>query len=445
MSLVVVLLGRPNVGKSTLFNRLVGRKRALVADSPSLTRDRREGEARLADLGFRVIDTAGLEDGPQETLAGRAQAQTRLALAGADVGLFLIDAREGVTLEDRRLARELRKSGKPILLLANKAEGRGALPGIAEAYGLGLGEPAAISAEHGEGMGFIYEGLLPFAGDRAFEERDREGPKPLSLAVVGRPNVGKSTLVNRLLGEERVLCGPEPGITRDAIEIDWLWRGRAVRLVDTAGLRRRARVEEKPEELAAADALRAIRFAEVVVLLVDALAPLERQDLALARLAAEEGRALLVAASKWDAVADKKAALREIEARLLRSLAQLQGISLVPVSGLTGFGLEALLEAVFAAHAVWNRRVKTADLNRWLAAVEERHPPPLVGGRRLKLRYLTQVNSRPPSFALFLSQPGELPQSYRRYLVNALREDFALKGTPIRMMLRKGANPYAQT
>ncbi len=444
MSFVVAILGRPNVGKSTLFNRLVGRPLALVDNAPGLTRDRREGKGRLSDLEFRVVDTAGLEEGSPESLAVRARAQTLRALDEADIGLFLIDAREGVTADDRRFADWLRRSGKAILLIANKAEGKAALSGIAEAYGLGLGDPVPISAAHGEGMALLYECFLPLAQKASPESEESAEAKPLSLAVVGRPNVGKSTLVNALLGEERVLTGSERGITRDAIAIPWVWKGKPVRLIDTAGLRRRSRVEEKPEELAVADAQRAIRFAESVVVVVDALEPLERQDLAIAAFAAEEGRALLVAATKWDAVAEKKKTLRALRERLGDSLAQVQGVALVPVSGLTGFGLDAMMRAVFAAHAVWNRRVKTGALNRWLAAVEERHPPPLVAGRRLKLRYLTQVNTRPPTFALFLSKPGELPDSYRRYLVNALRKDFALPGTPIRMMLRKGENPYAQ-
>jgi GTPase len=438
----VAILGRPNVGKSTLFNRLVGRRLALVAPTPGLTRDRREGEGRLADLEFRLFDTAGLEEAPPETLAGRMRAQTERALAQADVALLLVDAREGITPVDRHFAAWLRKSGKPVVLLANKAEGQGALPGVGEAYALGLGEPVPISAEHGEGLALLYERLAPFAREGAAAPIEEEAEKPLRLAIVGRPNVGKSTLVNRLIGEERLLTGTEAGITRDAIAVDWRWRERRVRLVDTAGLRRRPRVEGKPEELAVADALRAIRFAETVILVIDALQPFERQDLAIASLVAEEGRAIVIAASKWDAVSDRKAALKAIKERLETSLPQLSGVALVPVSGLTGFGLDKMMEEVLAADAVWNKRVPTGDLNRWLADVQERHPPPLVAGRRLRLRYLTQVNTRPPSFALFTSKPGELPDSYRRYLVNALRQEFGFPGTPIRMMLRKGRNPY---
>jgi GTP-binding protein len=369
------------------------------------------------------------------------RAQTERSLDEADVALLVIDAREGVTPADRHFATWLRRSGRPVVLVANKAEGNAGLPGIAESYRLGLGDPVPISAEHGEGLAELYDRLTPFA--REAPEEQAEPDRPLQLAVVGRPNVGKSTLVNRLIGEERVLTGPEAGITRDAIAVEWRWQGRAVRLIDTAGLRRKPRVEGKLEALSVGDALRAIRFAEVVVLVVDALQPLERQDLTIAALVEREGRAIVLAASKWDRVADKKAALTGLRERIEASLPQLQGIVPVPVSGLTGLGLDALMAAVMAAHAVWNRRVATADLNRWLAAVAERHPPPLVAGRRLRLRYMTQVNTRPPSFALFASKTEELPDSYRRYLVNALRREFDLPATPIRLMLRKGRNPYA--
>ncbi|MGA8551551.1 MAG: ribosome biogenesis GTPase Der [Stellaceae bacterium] len=448
MSLVVAILGRPNVGKSTLFNRLVGSRLALVDDTPGLTRDRREGAARIADLEFRAIDTAGLAEAAPASLAGRMQVQTEQALAEADLALLVIDARAGVTEADRHFAGWLRRRGKPVVLVANKTEGRATLPGIGEAYRLGLGDPVPISAEHGEGLAMLYERLAPFAAEpspnpeAALEAASAMPEKPLQLAIVGRPNVGKSTLVNRLLGEERLLTGPEAGITRDAIAVEWLWRGRLIRLVDTAGMRRRARVEDKIEQLSVGDALRAIRFAETVVLVLDALQPLERQDLTIGRMVAEEGRALILAATKWDAVANGAVALKLLRERLSISLPQVRGVALVPVSGLTGYGLEAMMEAVAAADAVWNRRIATADLNRWLAATEQRHPPPLVAGRRLRLRYMTQVNTRPPSFALFASKPSELPDSYRRYLVNALREAFGLPGTPIRLMLRQGKNPY---
>jgi GTPase len=440
MKFAVAILGRPNVGKSTLFNRLVGRRLALVDDTPGVTRDRREGEGRIADLGFRVVDTAGLEEAAPASLTGRMQAQTERALDDADVGLLIIDAREGVTEADRHFANWLRRTGKPVVLVANKAEGRAALPGIGEAYRLGLGDPVSISAEHGEGLAELYERLVPFS--RSADAVPHEHEKALQLAIVGRPNVGKSTLVNRLIGEERLLTGPEAGITRDAITVDWMWRDRPIRLIDTAGLRRKPRVEGKLEQLSVGDALRAIRFAETVVLVMDSLQPVERQDLTIARLVAEEGRALVLAANKWDVVDEPAAQLKRLRERACISLPQLSGIAIVPVSGLTGFGLDAMMAAAFTAGEVWNRRVSTPDLNRWLAAVQERHPPPLSASRRLRLRYITQVNTRPPTFALFASKPGELPDSYRRYLVNALRQDFDLPGTPIRMMLRKGKNPY---
>ena len=443
MSFTVAIVGRPNVGKSTLFNRLAGRKLALVDDTPGVTRDRREGEGHIADLTFRLIDTAGLEEAPPDTLADRMRAQTARSLDAADVALLVVDARDGITPDDRYFARWLRRTDKPVVLVFNKAESRAALAELGDAYALGLGEPVALSAQHGEGLGELYERLLPFAN--AHPEMDKaEREKPLQLAIVGRPNVGKSTLVNRLVGEERLLTGPEPGITRDAVALDWRWAGRAIRLIDTAGMRRRARIEERLERLSVGDSLRAVRFAEAVVLVLDAVEGLDRQDLTIANLVAEEGRALVLAANKWDLVSDTKAKIEALRERLDEALPQLRGIALVPVSGLTGMGLDRLMQAIFAADTVWNRRVPTAALNRWLAETQERHPPPLVAGRRLRLRYVTQVNTRPPSFALFASKPGELPDSYRRYLVAALRDEFELPGTPIRLMLRKGQNPYAR-
>jgi GTP-binding protein len=448
MSATVVIVGRPNVGKSTLFNRLAGRPLAIVDDTPGVTRDRREAEGHVADLSFRIIDTAGLEEAVPESLAGRMRTQTERSLSVADVVLFVIDAREGLTEADRHFARFLHRSDKPVILVANKAEGRQVINTVGDAFALGFGDPVAISAQHGEGMGELYEALLPFANERdgieAEDETQAVKAKPLQLAIVGRPNVGKSTLVNRLAGEDRMLTGPEPGITRDAIAIDWDWHGRHIRLFDTAGMRRRARVEERLERLSVADSLRAIRFAETVVLVIDALQPFERQDLTIADLVAEEGRAIVLAINKWDAVTGREAVLNRLRDRLSTSLPQLNGIAHVPVSGLTGAGIGALMKAVFATDVVWNKRIPTGALNRWLGAIQEHHPPPLAAGRRLRLRYITQVNTRPPSFALFASKPGELPESYRRYLVNALRQDFELPGTPIRMMVRKGENPYAR-
>ena len=448
MSFTVVILGRPNVGKSTLFNRLVGTRLALVADIPGLTRDRREGEGWLGPLEFRVIDTAGLEEAFHDSLAGRVQRQTEAALKGADAALLLIDARAGVTPSDEHFGRWLRKAEIPVIVVVNKCEGRAGKPGLAEAYTLGLGDPVAISAEHGEGMAELYEALVPLAPDgvgaaaEAGAGKEAEPGTPLQLAIVGRPNVGKSTLVNRLIGEERLVTGPEPGLTRDAIPVDWTYAGRRIRLVDTAGLRRRARVREKLEKLSTADALRAIRRAEVVVLVTGGEAPLEKQDLGIARMVVDEGRALVVAVNKWDLVKTRGQTLKAIRQRLETSLPQARGVPVVTFSALSGRHTERLLPAVLEAYDLWNTRIPTGALNRWLAGMTERHPPPAVGRRRLRLRYMTQVKARPPTFALFASRPAELPDTYVRYLVNGLREDFHLKGVPVRVRLRKGRNPY---
>lgn len=440
MTFTVAIVGRPNVGKSTLFNRLVGRRLALVDDRPGVTRDRREGEGRIGGLPLIVIDTAGLDDAAPETLAGRMRQQTEAAARAADVILFVIDARAGVTPLDRHFADLLRTLGKPIVLVANKAESATASAGLIEAFELGLGEPVAISAEHGEGMGDLHDALAKFEGAAAGPEAPG---KSIKVAVVGRPNAGKSTLVNRIIGEDRMLTGPEAGITRDAISVHWQWRGKDFELVDTAGLRRKARVQEKLEKLAVADALRTIRFAEVVVLVVDALSPFEKQDLQIADLVEQEGRALVVALDKWDLVPDRQKVRTELNREIARLLPQLAGVALIPVSGLTGEGVDKLLEAVVASHATWNRRVGTSRLNRWLVEMVERHPPPAVSGRRIRLRYLTQSKARPPTFVVFCSRPEALPAAYTRYLVNAIRKDFDLPGTPIRLILRKGDNPFA--
>lgn len=453
MSFTVAILGRPNVGKSTLFNRLVGKRLALVDDTPGVTRDWREGEGRIAGMRFTVLDTAGLEDAGRETLAGRMSRQTLEALAIADVALLLIDARAGVTPVDEHFAAQLRKGTTPVILVANKCEGRAGAAGLMEAFTLGFGDPVAISAEHGEGMGDLYDALRPFAdaagapwaaaAPGAGEEAgEREPHGPLQLAVVGRPNVGKSTLVNRLVGGERLLTGPEPGITRDAIAVDWIFEGRPVRLIDTAGLRRRARVSDKLEKLSGSDAMRAVRYAQVVVLVVDAKAPLEKQDLTIARQVVDEGRALVIAANKWDLVDDRRAALATLHERLQDSLPQVRGVPVVTISALEGRNLDRLLRTAFDTFGTWNRRVPTARLNEWLGFMTDAHPPPLVAGRRVRLRYMTQVKTRPPTFAIWTSRPEAISESYIRYLANGLRDDFGLAGVPLRLLLRKGRNPY---
>ena len=443
--IVVAIVGRPNVGKSTLFNRLVGKRLALVDDRPGVTRDRREGEGHLGDLVFRIVDTAGLEDAVGGSLEARMRLQTEAAIAESDVVLFMIDGRAGVTADDERFAELVRKSERPVILLANKAEGKAGADTAYEAYRLGLGDPLPISSEHGEGLGDLYDALQPRFPEPADEDDNEEGDDaPLRIAIVGRPNAGKSTLINRLVGADRMLTGPEAGITRDSVSVDWDWRGRKVRLVDTAGLRKKARVVDKLEKLSVADAIRAIKFAELVVLLLDSTVPFEKQDLSIADLVEREGRALVIGLNKWDLVETRGPELAEAREKLDRLLPQIKGAALVPMSGETGEGVDKLMGAVVRAHEVWNQRVPTAALNRWLEATLERHPPPAVSGKRIKLRYATQAKARPPSFVLFGTRTSDLPTSYARYLTNSLRESFDLPGTPIRLTFRAAENPYAK-
>ena len=437
----VAILGRPNVGKSTLFNRLIGRKLALVDDQPGVTRDRREGEGSIADLTFRLFDTAGLDEAPRGSLAERMSAHSEAAIAEADVGLFVIDARVGITPVDSEFSLRLRRTGKPVILVANKAESSAADAGILEAYGLGLGDPVPISAEHGEGMDTLYERLRIHVQEDEAEE-DAVADRPLRLAVVGQPNSGKSTLINALIGEERMLTGPEAGITRDAISIDWQWQDRPIKLWDTAGIRRKSRVTGKLEKLAVADALRAIRFADAVIMLVDATEDIERQDLALADLVAEEGRAIVIGLSKWDLIVDKQKRLKQVEDKLEDILPEIRGVPVVTLSAHQERGFERLMMAVSAAVEKWSARIPTGQLNRWLEAMIERNPPPAPSGRPIKIRYATQVKSRPPTITLFGNQLERLPESYIRYLMNGLRKDFELWGVPIRFHRRSGRNPY---
>jgi len=474
MTVTLAIVGRPNVGKSTLFNRLVGRKIALVDDTPGVTRDRREADGRIADLSFKVLDTAGYEDVKDGSLEDRMRQQTELAIREADIILFMIDARAGVVPLDEHFAQVLRKAGKPVHLVGNKAESGAAEAGLVEAYRLGFGEAIPLSAEHGLGLSELYS-IVSTAIDKAEEGKaadaeqsgldllpdidvditpdmlEGEGDEAtlrwnprryLNVAIVGRPNAGKSTLVNRMVGEDRVLVGPEAGITRDSIMVPWEWQGRTINLVDTAGIRRRSRVTKKLEKLAVSDSLRSIQYAEVVVLLLDATIPFEKQDLALADLVEREGRAMVIALNKWDLIEDKNATLAELREACERLLPQVRGVPLVTLSGLTGRNIDRLMDAIFAVERAWNAHVSTARLNRWLAGMVEGHPPPAVSGRRLKLRYMTQAKTRPPSFIVFASRPDALPASYQRYLVNGLREAFDMPGTPIRLWVRGGKNPY---
>ncbi|MED5300497.1 MAG: ribosome biogenesis GTPase Der [Pseudomonadota bacterium] len=466
MNGIVAIIGRPNVGKSTLFNRLIGRRHALVDDTPGVTRDRRQGEAKISDLQFTIFDTAGLESNDKAFLTKRMRDQTEVAVQEADIVILMVDAKMGITPDDMELCRWLRRKKNDIILVANKCESNASESGILEAFNLGLGEPVVISAEHGLGMANLYAALrlqeqkliekdktLPSHAeiqqdiskvstdlDNFPVEKDRE---VLRLAIVGRPNVGKSTLINALLGQNRVLTGPEAGITRDSIQIEWQWKKKTLHLFDTAGLRRKSRVANKLERASGNDTWRAVRFAHVVVLVVDASMMLERQDLNIARLVIEEGRSLLIAVNKWDLIRNKNKAVKELQRRVKTSLPQVKDISYVPISALEKTNLDMMIEKCFVVYDVWNQRVPTAKLNRWFEAIVQRHPPPLVQGRRLKLRYITQIKTRPPSFACFCNQPDQVPESYKRYVINELRKQFTLPGVPIRLLMKTSKNPYA--
>ncbi|MCB5201255.1 ribosome biogenesis GTPase Der [Neorhizobium sp. T786] len=468
MSFTVAIVGRPNVGKSTLFNRLVGKKLALVDDTPGVTRDRRPGDAKLVDLRFTIIDTAGLEETGPDTLEGRMRAQTELAIADADLTLFVVDAKSGLTPLDKTFGELLRRSGKPVVLVANKSEARGSDGGFYDAFTLGLGEPVPISAEHGQGMIDLRDAIVEAIGEEhAFPEDEDEAvtnvsisaseadgeddedfepeydeTKPLRVAIVGRPNAGKSTLINRFLGEDRLLTGPEAGITRDSISVDWDWRGRTIKMFDTAGMRRKARVQEKLEKLSVADALRAIRFAETVVIVFDATIPFEKQDLQIVDLVLREGRAAVLAFNKWDLVEYPQEVLADLREKTERLLPQARGIRAVPISGETGYGLDKLMQSIIDTDMVWNKRISTAKLNRWLDSVQTQHPPPAVSGRRLKLKYMTQVKARPPAFMISCTRPDAVPEHYLRYLTNGLRADFQMPGVPIRIHMRASENPF---
>lgn len=444
---IVAIVGRPNVGKSTLFNRLVGRKLALVDDRPGVTRDRREGEATLLGLEFRVIDTAGYEDEDPDSLPGRMRAQTMAAVKEADVALFIIDARAGLTPLDEEIGRWLRSETTPVVLAGNKAEGRAGQDGIMEAYALGFGDPIPMSAEHGEGVVDLFEHLRPYVERDEAEAEDEDGDPTLKLAIVGRPNAGKSTLINRILQQERLITGPEAGITRDSIAIDWEWKDpdgemRPVRLIDTAGMRKKPKVDDKLEKLSVADARRAVDFAEVVVLLLDATRGLEVQDLKIASHVLEEGRALIIAINKWDIAEGQSALFNGIKGALDEGLSQARGISVLTVSGVTGKGIDALLGAAFEVRDVWSKRVSTGQLNRWFEDAVEKNPPPAPGGKRIKLRYITQVNTRPPSFVLFGTRTDQLPDSYLRYLINGIRKELNFGAVPVRLQARASKNPF---
>ncbi|RWX78697.1 ribosome biogenesis GTPase Der [Neorhizobium lilium] len=468
MSFTVAIVGRPNVGKSTLFNRLVGKKLALVDDTPGVTRDRRPGDAKLLDLKFIIIDTAGLEEAGPDTLEGRMRAQTEAAVAEADLTLFVVDAKFGLTPLDKTFGELLRRSGKPVVLVANKSEAKGSDGGFYDAYTLGLGEPVPISAEHGGGMLDLRDAIveaigeevafpeaedvaetdidlppsLPGDGEDDEAEPEYDETKPLRVAIIGRPNAGKSTLINRFLGEDRLLTGPEAGITRDSISVEWEWRGRTIKMFDTAGMRKKARVQEKLEKLSVADALRSIRFAETVVIVFDATIPFEKQDLQLVDLVIREGRAAVLAFNKWDLVEDTQAVLADLREKTERLLPQARGIRAVPIAGQTGYGLDKLMQSIIDTDKVWNKRISTARLNRWLDGTQAQHPPPAVSGRRLKLKYMTQVKARPPAFMISCTRPESLPESYVRYLTNGLRADFDIPGVPIRIHFKASENPF---
>ncbi|WP_160008321.1 ribosome biogenesis GTPase Der [Rhizobium sp. 18055] len=466
MSFTVAIVGRPNVGKSTLFNRLVGKKLALVDDTPGVTRDRRPGDARLMGLHFTIIDTAGLEKADAESLQGRMRAQTEAAIDEADLSLFVVDAKYGLTPVDKELAEMLRRRGKPVVLVANKSEAKGSDGGFYDAYTIGLGEPVPISAEHGQGMLDLRDAIVEAIGEERAYAKDNEDvavtnvdlpqemeddedyepeyddTKPLRVAIIGRPNAGKSTLINRFLGEDRLLTGPEAGITRDSISVEWDWRGRTIKMFDTAGMRRKARVTEKLEKLSVADSLRSIRFAETVVIVFDATIPFEKQDLQLADLVLREGRAAVLAFNKWDLIEDQQAVLADLREKTERLLPQARGLRAVPISGQTGRGLDKLMQAIIDTDMVWNKRISTAKLNRWLDSVTTLHPPPAVSGRRLKLKYMTQVKARPPAFMISCTRADSLPESYTRYLINSLRTDFDMPSVPIRIHYREKENPY---
>ncbi len=506
MSLRVAIIGRPNVGKSTLFNRLVGKKLAIVDDQPGVTRDRRYGKARLGHMHFEVIDTAGLEEAFDDTIEGKMRQQSEMAFEECDLALFLIDARAGLTPLDNHFADWLRKRKKPVYVIANKHEGRDQDPGLYEAYGLGLGDVAPISAEHGLGMELLIDIMRPHweeyrdkqrkarqTGDMAaidaefeddddeaeeawqaeaaaagaangpekfpsfeisyedeFEEDEEEEPvvyrdnSKIQLAIVGRPNVGKSTLLNQLLGENRVMTGPQAGLTRDAIAVDWSYEGRPIRLVDTAGMRRKKKIDDRVEKLSVGDTLRVIRYAQVVVIMLDATNTIDKQDLTIARMVLEEGRALIIAVNKWDSVEDKRGVMQALRDKLDTSFAQAKGIPILTFSALTGRGTDRLMPTVLDIYDIWSRRIPTSQLNRWLEAITERHLPPVISGRRIRLRYMTQAKSRPPSFFINCSKAAELPESYTRYLINGLRDDFDMPGVPIRIFLRSSDNPYAK-